>query len=72
MAWWMNTLLVYTTTKEGIRIYQLQDNFLVSNASKIILKIILDWMQQKLQTDIASEQAGFRPNIGQPEVGSQI
>jgi hypothetical protein len=34
---------------------------LVSHASKILLRVILYRMQEKLQSDIADEQAGFQP-----------
>ena len=37
---------------------------LVSHASKILLKVILERMQMKLEEEIAPEQAGFRPRRG--------
>ena len=37
---------------------------LVSHASKILLKVILERIKQKLETEIAPEQAGFRPKRG--------
>ena len=37
---------------------------LVSHASKILLRVILERIQSKLETEIAQEQAGFRPRRG--------
>ena len=37
---------------------------LVSHASNIILRIILNRMQQKIETEIGPEQAAFRPRRG--------
>ena len=37
---------------------------LVSHASKILLRIILDRIQNKLKVEISDEQAGFRPKRG--------
>lgn len=37
---------------------------LVSHASKILLRVILERMNSKLETEIAQEQAGFRPQRG--------
>ena len=37
---------------------------LVSHASKILLRVILERMQTKLDREIAQEQAGFRPKRG--------
>ena len=37
---------------------------LVSHASKILLKVVLERMQSKLEKEISPEQAGFRPNRG--------
>ena len=37
---------------------------LVSHASKILLRVILERMQHKLEEEIAQEQAGFRPRRG--------
>jgi len=37
---------------------------LVSHASKILMRVILDRMQIKLESEIAQEQAGFRPRRG--------
>ena len=37
---------------------------LVSHASKILLRVILERMQSKLEREIAQEQAGFRPRRG--------
>jgi len=35
---------------------------LVSRASKILLKVILGRIHQKLESEISNEQAGFRPD----------
>ena len=37
---------------------------LVSHASKVLLKVILERIKTKLETEIAQEQAGFRPKRG--------
>jgi hypothetical protein len=37
---------------------------LVSHASKILLRVILERIQSKLESEIAQEQAGFRPRRG--------
>ena len=37
---------------------------LVSHANKILLRVILERMQSKLEKEIAQEQAGFRPRRG--------
>jgi len=37
---------------------------LVSHASKILLRVILDRMHLQLEREIAAEQAGFRPKRG--------
>ena len=37
---------------------------LISHSSKILLKIIANRMQNKLNAEIAEEQAGFRPGKG--------
>jgi len=41
-----------------------RDAALVSHASKILLRVILERIQSKLETEIAQEQAGFRPRRG--------
>ena len=40
---------------------------LISHASKVLLKVILDRMRDKVEFEIAEEQAGFRPNRGTTE-----
>jgi len=40
---------------------------LISHASKVLLKVILDRMRDKVEFEIAEEQAGFRPNRGMTE-----
>jgi len=40
---------------------------LISHASKVLLKVILDRMREKVEFEIAEEQAGFRPNRGTTE-----
>ena len=37
---------------------------LVSHASKILLRIILEWIRVKTKTEITDEQAGFRQGRG--------
>ena len=37
---------------------------LVSHASKVLLKVILDRIQKKTEEELPDEQAGFRPNRG--------
>jgi hypothetical protein len=37
---------------------------LVSHASKVLLRIILEWMRSKTESEIADEQAGFRRGRG--------
>ena len=45
---------------------------LVSNASKILLRIILERIRVKTETEIADEYAGFRQRIGGLETRSQM
>jgi len=40
---------------------------LILHASKVLLKVILDRMWDKVEFEIAEEQAGFRPNRGTTE-----
>ena len=40
---------------------------LISHASKVLLKVILDRMRDKVEFEVAEEQAGFRPNRGTTE-----
>jgi len=40
---------------------------LISHASKVLLKVILDRMRDKVDFEVAEEQAGFRPNRGTTE-----
>ena len=40
---------------------------LISHASKVLLKVILDRMRDKVEFEVAEEQAGFRPNRGTME-----
>jgi len=37
---------------------------LISHASKVLLKVIVDRMRDKVEFEVAEEQAGFRPNRG--------
>jgi len=40
---------------------------LISHDSKVLLKVILDRMRDKVEFEVAEEQAGFRPNRGTTE-----
>ena len=62
---WMESIFI-TIPKKGDRkeCTNHRTIALVSHASKILLKIILGRIHQKIETEISDEQAGFRPGRG--------
>jgi len=61
----MNDLYIHPTSKKG-DIKQCENYItiaLVSHASKILLRIILERILVKTETEIADEQAGFRQGL---------
>ena len=65
LAEWMESIFI-TIPKKGDRkeCTNHRTIALVSHASKILLKIILGPIHQKIESEISDEQAGFRPGRG--------